>query len=122
MNLRTLVTKLREAKIVSSDTKIKVITTNNNGKIEYKGTCISIDSSLIHVYLLRQCKVVDFSVTTNYNSVQLSVRISEFDYNNALNDLMQSYLQKSIEDSDLTEFERQYGKMVMMGWDNQLYD
>lgn len=122
MVLRTLVSKLREAKIVSAETKIEVITTKENGKIDYKGTCISIDASLITVYLLRQCKVVDFAVSTDYNSVQLYVRISEFDYIKALNELMQDYLYKSSHDMTLSEFEKQYEKMVMIGLDNLLYD
>lgn len=122
MILRTLVSKLREAKIVSAQTKIEVITTKENGKIDYKGTCISIDASLITVYLLRQCEVVDFAVSTDYNIVQLYVRISEIDYINALNELMQDYLYKSTHDMTLTEFEKQYGKMVMIGLDNLLHD
>lgn len=122
MILSTLVSKLREAKIVSAQTKIEVITTKENGKIDYKGTCISINDSLVTVYLLRQCEVVDFAVSTDYNIVQLYVKISEIDYINALNELMQDYLYKSTHDMTLTEFEKQYGKMVMIGWDNLLHD
>ena len=122
MVLRTLVTKLREAKIVSSQTPIRVFTTKFNGKIDYNARCIDIDSSNVQVFLLRQCTVKDFSVNEICNIITLIVRISADDYREVLNELMQSYIYKANKSSELTEFERQYGKLLLLDADNILYD
>lgn len=122
MVLRTLVTKLREAKIVSSQTPIVVFTTNFNGKIEYKAKCIDIDSSNLQPFLLRQCTVKDFSVNDICGIITLIVKISAYDYREALNELMQSYMYKVNKSSELTEFERQYGKLLLLDIDGILYD
>ena len=122
MILRTLVTKLREAKIVSSQTPIRVFTTKFNGKIDYNARCIDIDSSNVQVFLLRQCTVKDFSVNEICNIITLIVRISADDYREVLNELMQSYIYKANKSSELTEFERQYGKLLLLDTDGILYD
>ena len=122
MVLRTLVTQLREAKIVSSQTPIIVFTTKLNGKIEYNARCIDIDSSNVQPFLLRQCTVKDFSVNDICGIITLIVRISADDYREALNELMQSYMYKAKNLSELTEFERQYGKLLLLDADNILYD
>ena len=123
MELRTLVAKLREAKIVSSQTPIIVFTTKLNGKIEYKARCIDIDSSTVQTFLLRQCTVRDFSVNDIGDIIILIVRISADDYREALNKLMQSYMYKANNKSSvLTEFERQYGKLLLLDIDDILYD
>lgn len=123
MILRTLVTKLREAKIVSSQTPIKVFTTKFKGKIDYSARCIDIDSSNVQTFLLRQCTVKDFSVNDIGGIITLNVRISVDDYREALNELMQSYMYKANNNSsELTEFERQYGKLLLLYMDNILYD
>ena len=123
MILRTLVTKLREAKIVSSQTPIRVFTTKFNGKIDYNARCIDIDSSNVQVFLLRQCTVKDFSVNEIGGIIILIVRISADDYREALNELMQSYMYKANnKSSELTEFERQYGKLLLLDTDGILYD
>ena len=120
---RTLVTKLREAKIVSSQTPIQVFTTKFNGKIDYKARCIDIDSSNVQAFLLRQCTVKDFSVNDIGGIITLTVRISADDYREALNKLMQSYMYKAKNNSfELTEFERQYGKLLLFDEDDILYD
>ena len=95
MVLRTLVAKLREAKIVSSQTPIHVFTTKFNGKLDYKARCIDIDSSNLQAFLLRQCTVKDFSVNEIGGIIILIVRISADDYREALNKLMQSYMYKA---------------------------
>ena len=123
MVLRTLVTKLREAKIVSSQTPIRVFTTKFNGKIDYDARWIDIDSLNVQAFLLRQCKVKDFSVNDIGGIIILIVRISADDYREALNELMQSYMYKAKNNSsELTEFERQYGKLLLLDADNILYD
>lgn len=124
MKLRTLVSKLREAKIVSGLTPIEVFTTKENGKLDYEGTCIEIDSSNIREYLIRQCEVEDFSVNIIGKIVKLTVRISAYDYREALNDLMKSYLYKAYHGKDDTfnTFERQYDKLRMIGMDRMLDD
>lgn len=123
MVLRTLVTKLREAKIVSSQTPIRVFTTKFNGRIDYKARCIDIDSSNVQTFLLRQCTVKDFSVNDIGGIITLIVRISADDYREALNELMQSYMYKANnKSSELTEFERQYGKLLLLDTDGILYD
>ena len=109
MKLRTLVAKLREAKIVSGQTPIHVFTTKFNGKIDYKARCIDIDSSDLQSFLLRQCTVKDFSVNEIGDTIILIVRISADDYREALNKLIQSYMYKANDKtSELTEFERLY--------------
>ena len=122
MVLRTLVAKLREAKIVSSQTPIHVFTTKFNGRIDYKARCIDIDSSNVQTFLLRQCTVKDFSVNDIGDVITLVVRISADDYREALNELMQSYMYKANKSSELTEFERQYGKLLLLDTDGILYD
>ena len=123
MVLRTLVTKLREAKIVSSQTPIRVFTTKFNGRIDYNARCIDIDSSDVRAFLLRQCTVKDFSVNDICGIITLIVRISDADYREALNELILSYMYKANDkSSELTEFERQYGKLLLLDADNILYD
>ena len=123
MVLRTLVAKLREAKIVSSQTPIHVFTTKFNGKLDYKARCIDIDSSNVQTFLLRQCTVKDFSVNDIGDIIILIVRISADDYREALNKLMQSYMYKANNKSSvLTEFERQYAKLLLLDTDGILYD
>ena len=123
MVLRTLVTKLREAKIVSSHTPIYVFTNKLNGKLDYKARCIDIDSSNVQAFLLRQCTVRDFSVNDIDDIITLTVRISSYDYRKALNELIQSYMYKANDvSSELTEFELQYGKLLLLDADNILYD
>ena len=123
MVLRTLVAKLREAKIVSSQTPIQVFTTKFNGKIDYKARCIDIDSSNVQAFLLRQCIVMDFSVNDIGGIITLTIRISSYDYRKALNELMQSYMYKvNNNSSELTEFEKQYGKLLLLDIDGILYD
>ena len=123
MKLRTLVAKLREAKIISSQTPIRVFTTKFNGRIDYKARCIDIDSSNVQTFLLRQCTVTDFSVNEIGGIITLIVRISADDYREALNELMQSYMYKANnKSSELTEFERQYGKLLLLDIDDILYD
>ena len=123
MVLRTLVTKLREVKIVSSQTPIIVFTTKFKGKIKYTAKCIDIDSSNIQPFLLRQCTVKGFNVSEVNNIVTLIVRISADDYREALNELMQSYMYKTNDkSSELTEFERQYGMLLLFDEDGILYD
>lgn len=121
MVLRTLVTKLREAKIVSSQTPIRVFTTKFNGRIDYNARCIDIDSSNVQTFLLRQCTVKGFSVNDIDGIITLTVKISVYDYREALNELMQSYMYKVNKLSELTEFERQYGKLLL-DTDGILYD
>ena len=122
MVLRALVAKLREAKIVSSQTPIRVFTTKCNGKIDYNARCIDIDSSNVQTFLLRQCTVRDFSVNEIGGIIILIVRISADDYREALNELIQSYMYKANKASELTEFERQYGKLLLLDIDSILYD
>lgn len=124
MILRTLVAKLREAKIVSSQTPIRVFTTKFNGKIYYNARCIDIDSSNVQTFLLRHCAVKNFSVNDIGGIIIiLIVRISADDYREALNKLMQSYMYKAKNNpSELTEFERQYGKLLLFDEDDILYD
>ena len=123
MKLRTLVAKLREAKIVSGQTPIHVFTTKFNGKIDYKARCIDIDSSDLQSFLLRQCTVKDFSVNEIGDTIILIVRISADDYREALNKLIQSYMYKANDKtSELTEFERQYDKLLLLGINDILYD
>ena len=122
MILRTLVTKLRDTKIVSSQTPIHVFTTKFNGKLDYKARCIDIDSSNVQAYLLRQCTVRDFSVNDIGGIITLIVRISADDYREVLNELMQSYMYKVKNLSELTDFERQYGKLLLLDTDGILYD
>ena len=123
MVLRTLVAKLREAKIVSSQTPIRVFTTKFNGKIDYNARCIDIDSSNVQTFLLRQCKVKDFSVNDIGGIITLIVRISADDYREALNELILSYMCKAKNNpSELTKFERQYGKLLLLDTDDILYD
>ena len=122
MVLRTLVTKLREAKIVSSQTPIIVFTTKCNGHIYYKASCIDIDSSNLQPFLLRQCTVKDVGVNEIGGAIILTVRISADDYREALNKLIQSYMYKANKSSELTEFERQYGKLLLLDTDGILYD
>ena len=95
MVLRTLVAKLREANIVSSQTPIRVFTSKFRGKIDYNARCIDIDSSNVQTFLLRQCTVKDFSVNDIGDVITLVVRISADDYREALNELMQSYMHKA---------------------------
>ena len=123
MILRTLVTKLRDTKIVSSQTPIHVFTNKSNGNLDYKARCIDIDSSNVQAFLLRQCIVRDFSVNDIDDIITLTVRISSYDYRKVLNELIQSYMYKSNDkSSELTEFERQYGKLLLLHADNILYD
>ena len=123
MVLRTLVAKLREAKIVSSQTPIRVFTTKFNGKIDYNARCIDIDSSNVQTFLLRQCTVRDFSVNDICGIITLIVRISADDYREVLNELIQSYMYKAKNNSsELTEFERQYGKLLLLDADSIFYD
>ena len=122
MVLRTLVAKLIEAEIVSSQTPIRVFTTKFNGRIDYNARCIDIDSSNVQVFLLRQCTVRYFSVNDICGIITLIVRISADDYREVLNELMQSYIYKANKSSELTEFERQYGKLLLLDADNILYD
>ena len=123
MVLRTLVAKLREAKIISSQTPIRVFTTKFNGRIDYNARCIDIDSSNVQTFLLRQCTVKDFSVNDICGIITLIVRISAADYREALNKLTQSYMYKANnKSSELTEFERQYGKLLLLDTDDILYD
>lgn len=123
MVLRTLVTKLRQSRIVSSQTPIKVFTTKYNGQLEYNGRCIDIDSSSITTYLIRQCTVNDFSVNEIGGIVSLTVRISADDYREVLNELIYSYMHKAMnKSSELTEFERQYDKLLLLDADDILYD
>ena len=123
MVLRTLVAKLREAKIVSSQTPIRVFTTKRKGKIDYQARCIDIDSSNVQAFLLRQCTVKDFSVNDICDIITLIVRISADDYREALNELMLSYMYKTNNSSELTEFEKQYGKLLLLlDADDILYD
>ena len=123
MVLRTLVAKLREAKIVSSQTPIRVFTTKFNGKIDYNARCIDIDSSNVQAFLLRHWTVKEVSVNDIGGIITISVRISADDYREALNELIQSYMYKAnYKSSELTEFERQYGKLLLLDADNILYD
>ena len=122
MVVRTLVAKLREAKIVSSQTPISVFTTKFNGRIDYNARCIDIDSSNVQVFLLRQCTVRDFSVNDIGGIITLIVRISADDYREVLNELMQSYMYKVKNLSELTDFERQYGNLLLLDADDILYD
>ena len=123
MVLRTLVTKLREAKIVSSQSPICVFTTKHYGNIYYNSRCIDIDSSNVREFLIRQCTVKDFSVNDICGIITLTVRISADDYRESLNELMVSYILKyKNNSSELTEFERQYGKLLLLDADNILYD
>lgn len=123
MNLRTLVTKLRDTKIVSGQTPIRVYTSRYNGKIDYKARCIDIDSSDVQAFLLRQCTVTDFSVNDIDSIITLVVRINADDYRETLNELMQSYMNKAKnKSSELTEFERQYGMLLILDTDGILYD
>ena len=123
MILRTLVTKLREAKIVSIQTPIRVITTKFNGRIDYKARCIDIDSSNVQAFLLKQCAVKDFSVNDIGGIITLTVIISADDYREALNELIQSYMYKVKNNaSELTEFERQYGNLLLLDIDSIIHD
>lgn len=123
MVLRTLVTKLKEAKIVSSQTPIRVFTSKFNGRIDYNARCIDIDSSNVQSFLLRQCTVKDFSVYDISGVITLIVKISADDYREALNELIQSFMYKANnKSSELTEFERQYGKLLLLDTDGILYD
>lgn len=123
MVLRTLVTKLKEAKIVSSQTPIRVFTSKFNGRIDYNARCIDIDSSNVQSFLLRQCTVKDFSVYDIGGVITLIVKISADDYREALNELIQSFMYKANnKSSELTEFERQYGKLLLLDTDGILYD
>lgn len=123
MVLRTLVTKLKEAKIVSSQTPIRVFTSKFNGRIDYNARCIDIDSSNVQSFLLRQCTVKDFSVYDICGVITLIVKISADDYREALNELIQSFMYKANnKSSELTEFERQYGKLLLLDTDGILYD
>lgn len=122
MVLRTLVTKLREAKIVSSQTPIMVFTTKHNGKLEYNGCCIDIDSSSIITYLIRQCTVKDFSVNEKGGIVSLTVRIEAEEYRNVLNCFMNDFLIKANCKDEFTEYERQYNKLLLFNADYILYD
>ena len=121
MVLRTLVAKLRKAKIVSSQTPIHVFTNKFNGKLDYKARCIDIDSSNVQTFLLRQCTVTDFSVNNIDGIITLIVRISSDDYREALNELMKSYMYKVNKSSELTEFEKQYGKLLLLDTDDFLF-